>query len=211
MTRASGLLAVLVASAVAAMAIAIGAGPLTGQAVTDHLHRHYVKVFHDLSLTKERTVTVVENGKRVKRTVPPQLGFSRIPTVRAHPVRPVVQVDRSLTEEARKRYVVHAYGFGADGATLTAKNLRPKRLINTSFGAPSPTPPKQEDATDFVVDRLDAVLAGKPAVGQIGVWRVEAKRVTLGNDACLKCHDASKVGDPVAAIVYFTAPRPAKG
>ncbi|MCW5942324.1 MAG: hypothetical protein KIS66_08840 [Fimbriimonadaceae bacterium] len=195
-----------------AAALAIGMAPVTAQEVTDRLHRHYVKVFHDLTLTTERTITVVENGKRVTKRVPPQLGFSRLPTVGPHPVRPYPDdpADRPYLQEARRRLVVHAFGYGADGATLNERNLRAKRLVNTFMGGPSPKPPTQDQATEFLVDRIDAVLAGKPAVGQIGPWRVEAKRVALGRSACLKCHDTSKVGDPVAAIVYFAAPKPAK-
>lgn len=208
MTRAFGFAAVL--AACAALGVA-GAGPLTAQQVTDRLHRHYVKVFHDLSLTKERTAFVLENGKRVKKRIPPQLGFSRIPMVGDHPIGvPLAKADRALLASG-DRFFLHAFGFGADGATLTAKNLRPKRIIASTVGRPSSAPPSQEQATKFIMERLDAVLAGKPAAGQLGVWRVEAKRVTLGNPACLKCHDTSKVGDPVAAIVYFSAPRPAKG
>ncbi|MBS1722126.1 MAG: hypothetical protein JSS66_03855 [Armatimonadetes bacterium] len=156
--------------------------------LVDPLHKQYVELFEDLSLT--------ERG---------QFGVTRVGSdqINAHSSKVKNLNDRD--------YEFNVSIFGNHGKPLDAKRLEFRYTRNVNYFAQRPgrhVPAPREVGT--ATKALAAKLVSKRAtrvVAQNGDLYMEARPILLSKIECLSCHSGAKLGSMVAVMVYQFAPR----
>lgn len=129
------------------------------------------------------------------------------------------RVERSEIEHHRRQSGDPGYGsenwvstvslFGCKGKPLNAASLssRYHRLPNgESAVAPQDFPHIDESVLASAVKRFASPKAKPLVIRRKGVF-AEIRPVRLSKPECVSCHSGSKLGDPVAMMVYVVSPR----
>ena len=177
--------------------------PETKEARIESMHSGFQTALDDLSMTRLRTVTGVDNlGKPVTYKVAPIFGVRRVPTIPVLHNGVLRDSDVPMTF-GTDTWKVDYYAVSNSGKPLSQRHMH----FHTGFGSFAGAHPEQlsKEVVEFADKALPAFSKGNVFPGKINGLEAQARPLRLSKAECLSCHKASKIGDPMAIIVYVVA------
>lgn len=164
------------------------------------IHAGIQKALEDLAATESRTVTGVNfKGEKTTMTVPATFGLRRVPTVTV--LHNGVLRDSGVPAfQPSPNYRLDYFAVSRTGKPLQVGRMRLQddfkpAYIDINHGL-------EKEILEFA-DRSLAVLKKKDVYsGTVGDMKTTARPLRLTKAECLKCHSGSKIGDPLAIMVY---------
>jgi len=163
----------------------------------DRLHSGFQIALNDLSMTQLHDMTIVDkNGKKKIIKVAPTFGVSRVPS--ALILHNGVARD---THVGLGRPEVRFYALSNFGKPLSPDALTFHKDVGPYGGRADAH--ERNEIRAFAAKACVA-LKDKPSYqGRILSSYAEARPLVASKPECLPCHKASKVGDPLAILVFL--------
>ncbi len=160
----------------------------------------YQNALEDLAMTEMRTIQGRDaNGKAVTLKIPAKFGFSRVPTFTVlH--NGVVRNSKVPMGSPSNKFDLQFFGLSEFGKPLQAGSLKINKEVGVSVNKLKPS--EQKEIVDFAEKALPQLLTIDEVRGKVYGRDAVAKPLRLTKKECLKCHTDSKVGDPLAVMVY---------
>ena len=174
--------------------------PMSPQLRIMMIHSGYQSALEDLTMTEMKTMKGQDaDGKPITIKMPAKFGFSRVPTYTVlH--NGVLRNSNVSVVNPSNRFDLHFFGLSEFGKPLQSGNLKIHREVGNF--AKQLKQSEQQEVVAFAEAALPQFNTNDFVKGKVYGRDAEARPLRLSKKECLKCHTDSKLGDPLAVMVY---------
>ena len=176
--------------------------PVSSKVWIMQVHSGIRSALEDLTSTDFKSMKVKDENGNIKTVkVPPTFGFTRVPMLSIlH--NGVIRDAKVPMYHQSQRYEVEYYGLSNRGKPLSDGELQMHR--DFGFFANRVKPNRKQEIMAFGKKAVSSLFSADQVLGKIGDDDAQAMPLRATRKECIKCHGDSKVGDPLAIVVYVT-------